>query len=379
MSAAWALLVMFYACLIITGLCGGMRAQASEALLPDLHDEVDNSLLPLGHRVAILISGLWESGFTDRWAIPSMRSHVMRPLTRSGVGEVHFFVHSEPEASSNMTLLELENVWSEMLGSGLKGIFIKPGGVHRTEGRFSHGQYRQFNRIRELFDMVLGHEVSMGARYSHVIRMRTDAIWVQDLPSYSDLVWAVPAGKVAAVPERRVQKFTSPHGLALEDLVTNVFWISSRANAWWLTAMMPVLLMRSIDQPSLASVLQCQDSQMEKKFSTVDDQNEREQMLKKTQKACSDHVLRADRGVTDEALFSYLLHRHVGPANILDSCAITGDFWQGCSSCTPLHETMLYRPCHMWDEWRGPDDPLEIYMAEIERILEEEQRKKPTS
>ena len=82
------------------------------------------------------------SGVTDRIAIPSMRSHMTRPLTRGGVGEAHFFMHSEPEATSNMTLLELEQVWRDMLGGSLKGIFIKPSGVHRTEGQFAHGQYR---------------------------------------------------------------------------------------------------------------------------------------------------------------------------------------------------------------------------------------------
>ena len=30
----------------------------------------------------------------------------------------------------------------------------------------------------------------------------------------------------------------------------------------------------------------------------------------------------------------------------------------------------------MWDEWRGPNDPLAIHIVEIERILEEENGKK---
>ena len=191
-------------------------------------------------------------------------------------------------------------------------------------------------------------------------------------------MWAVPAGKVAA--PQRVQRFTGPEDSAeWDDVVTNVFWISSRAHAWWLTVMTPVLLMRSIDKPVLASVLNCQDLQIEKMFTIVQNPNQRRQMLKKKQKTCNEHVLRADHKVTDEALFSYLLHRHVGPGNLLDSCEITGDFWQGCSSCSSRRPTMLYRPCHMWDEWRGPNDPLEIHMAEIERILEEESRKQQPS
>jgi hypothetical protein len=330
--------------------------------------EADNQLLPISSNlVAVMISGLWVSGVTDRYAIPSLRGHVMRALTRGGVGEAHIFVHSEPEAGSNMTLLELERVCREMLGTGLKGVFIKPAGVHRTVGEFEHLQYRQYNRLRELLDMMLGQEVLIGERYSHVIRVRTDAIWVQDFPSYSDLLRAVPAGTVAVPrPKHQIDRALG----VTSKLVTDAFWISSRSIVYRLIFMMPVLLMRSLDMPTLADLLNCQDSQIEREFLYVSNHRERERMIKGRQKICSEHV--KAKSVSAEAVFSYLLVRYVASENLLDSCEITGDFWQYCSNCLSLHSTSLWRPCHMWDHWRAENDPLEIEMAEIERILEEE-------
>ena len=64
---------------------------------------------------------------------------------------------------------------------------------------------------------------------------------------------------------------------------------------------MPVHLVWSIDKSILASVLNCHDSQIETMFTIVQDSNQRGQMLKKNQKICSEHVLRADHKVTNEA------------------------------------------------------------------------------
>ena len=41
------------------------------------------------------------------------------------------------------------------------------------------GGLRQFLRLRDLYPRVLAEERFLNARYSHMVRMRTDAVWFQ--------------------------------------------------------------------------------------------------------------------------------------------------------------------------------------------------------
>jgi hypothetical protein len=79
----------------------------------------------------------------------------------------------------------------------------------------------QFAIQSHAFKLMLREEERMQQRYSHVARMRTDAVWLSSWPQYPEVVSLVPplSTKVAAVPA---------HG----PLFCDYFWLSSRATAW---------------------------------------------------------------------------------------------------------------------------------------------------
>jgi hypothetical protein len=55
----------------------------------------------------------------------------------------------------------------------------------------------QFVQLGELYDLLLAEELEHGLRYSHVIRMRSDHIWVHAWPPARTLHVRMPPGTLA--------------------------------------------------------------------------------------------------------------------------------------------------------------------------------------
>ena len=82
----------------------------------------------------------------------------------------------------------------------------------------------QFERLRDLYPLVLAEERRMLQRYSHVIRMRTDSTWLSAWKEVEVLHKKVP-------PRDFVVAFPNPHHHSGTPFIPDLFWIASRAAA----------------------------------------------------------------------------------------------------------------------------------------------------
>eukprot|EP00960_Hanusia_phi_P026667 746386-Hanusia_phi.AAC.2 len=90
----------------------------------------------------------------------------------------------------------------------------------------------QYSRMRELYPLLLAQETYNRARYSHVVRMRTDVAFIRPWPPLAPAPWgnALVLGPL----------FSSP-GLLLDH-----FFIVSRQASWDMLYQMPLLFLRPI-------------------------------------------------------------------------------------------------------------------------------------
>ena len=79
----------------------------------------------------------------------------------------------------------------------------------------------QFDRLRDAMLQVLREERVLRRRYSHVVRMRTDLIWLETWPSHSDLSTLIPPDSATLAGDFLDQ-----------GIFSDYFWIASRAIAW---------------------------------------------------------------------------------------------------------------------------------------------------
>lgn len=230
----------------------------------------DNSHLPVGGKVAILITGLTRS-LTPALMLPTLTEHVIQGL---GEEHVHVFVHTcgrplgdsadksaqakEREAIADMykelvpvsvlravvvtspdygrtpQTIHLSNRYSAPInstdeaGSDSDGTGI-PGVPRFWEHPFETYPLvflLQFESLVDIFRLLLREEIRQQERYSHVVRMRTDAMWSVRWAPYSQLRSLLPpaSDKLAAVPtqgegdKRAMQK----DPMALEERPNNM-------------------------------------------------------------------------------------------------------------------------------------------------------------
>jgi hypothetical protein len=104
----------------------------------------------------------------------------------------------------------------------------------------------QFESLLDVFRLMLREEIRQQRRYSHVIRMRTDAIWSATWSPYPALRSLVPptSEKLAAVPT------SGP-------LFDDHFWIASRAVAWRAFVDAPYHMKQPVDRKHMYEVFGC--------------------------------------------------------------------------------------------------------------------------
>jgi len=229
--------------------------------------EEDNWDLPIGVHGALVVTGLFVPGVTKEQALPSLLAHIVQPSAsadgpRRGGGDGrrgesrgrglqgggwHVFVHSEAARNGIVTDEQVAHFFSAALGSDLKGIIVRQAGLAR--GPLQHPQAPQYIRLREAYEMVLSMERLRGSRYSHVARLRTDAIWLRRWPSVTELERQMPgAGFTVAGPmyPSVVRCLaSSPRSRCEEQIkVNDMFFLASRAVARKCFVALPALFSR---------------------------------------------------------------------------------------------------------------------------------------
>jgi hypothetical protein len=306
-------------------------ASESSSLQSEDSDPVaDNHALPLGRNLAIVMVGLFHPTVTIDCIISLLDS--IQELYGQQADAVHFFLHVEPawtSASHEEAVEYIHAQCEEELGERLKGLIVRSAGT--LIGKMFTRQARQFNRLQECFEMVLGQECLEGFRYTHVVRTRTDILF--------PFPWqATPALLSADVPHKTTEAHELlsafvPHntiagpgwGCRLRPANTCVlkndqFWIASRSRAWLMFVVLPFTFSRRPPIKNMSSVLQCQDpveapsssctANFDKTFLTHD-------------------TLLSDPHICDkipELLISFFLLDRIGERNLLDSCALTSTY-----------------------------------------------------
>ena len=220
-------------------------------------ETLDNQHLPIGTKVAVLLVGLTRS-ITPAIMLPAFERHVLRQL---GAEHVHVFIHTSPpgregvdKAAQRRERREIQEMYQQLVPPEvLKAIVVTSSDYQNTprttfvaspdpspvtipqEDLLHDGGYPRvwehhlrmhqhslvwFYSLRDLFKLLLRQEVQQGARYSHVIRMRTDAIWMCDWANYSMIQRYIP-------PESDFIGAAATAG----PLMVDHFWIASRAAA----------------------------------------------------------------------------------------------------------------------------------------------------
>ena len=118
-----------------------------------------------------------------------------------------------------------------------------------------HKQARQFNRLRDAYELVLGQESLEGSRYTHVIRTRTDIVFAFPWHIGVDqLLAAVPDGKVAG-PAWGCRERPPNTCLVFSDQ----FWISWRSRSWLTFVVHPFTFSNSPTVEEMVSALRCEE------------------------------------------------------------------------------------------------------------------------
>ena len=304
-------------------------SESSSLQSVDSDPVADNHALPLGRNLAIVMVGLFHPTVTID-CIASLLD-IIQELYGQPADAVHFFLHVEPAWSSASHEEAAEYIHAqcqEQLGECLKGLIIRSAGT--LIGKMFTRQARQFNRLQECFEMVLGQECLEGVRYTHVIRTRTDILF--------SFPWHSPPLLSADVPH----KTTGAHEL-LSDVVphntiagpgwgcrlrpantcvlkNDQFWIASRSRAWLMFVVLPFTFSRPPPIQNMSSVLQCQDPVEAPSSSCTANFG---------QTFLTHDTLLSDPHICDkipELLLSFFLLDRIGERNLLDSCALTNTY-----------------------------------------------------
>ena len=212
--------------------------------------DVDNKHLPIGDNIAILVVG--KTKYITQTALHTLKTRVL-----SRYPNAHVFVHVSPTSwgeAGNETR-ETQHVYQSVVGhEHLKALVITSENyghdhlklesslcedVHQdhapSRGRGNEGSVWepvcgsplvrratvQFDRLRDAMLQVLREERVLCYRYSHVVRMRTDLIWLETWPSHSDLSTLIPPDSATLAGDFLDQ-----------GIFSDYFWIASRAIAW---------------------------------------------------------------------------------------------------------------------------------------------------
>ena len=195
--------------------------------------QTDNENLPIGQaRLAVVVTGLFKPGITDDYSLVSVKHHIISV----GYETVDVFVYVEPREDSSLSREEVEaciraalppeNIKVILVGrpSAVQGPWESVGDAMEAGRSFEAEQqhalgtsrkpaqrnstrrllYRaeraniiQFVQLSDLYDLLLAEELEHGLRYSHVIRMRSDHIWVHAWPPARTLHVRMPPGTLA--------------------------------------------------------------------------------------------------------------------------------------------------------------------------------------
>jgi hypothetical protein len=189
--------------------------------------DLDNSHLPVDNKIAIMLSG--QTRAMTPSAIGTLKRHVLDRHPNA-----HVFVHSSPLSHSEEAMHGLKEMYKQAIGEQLKAVIITPASYGKASSFFCHyaspeedlfdepGSSTvalQFLRLSELMPLLLREERYQEARYSHVVRMRTDITWLRDWPDLSLLHTLIP-------PDSKILA-TDLQGGAM---VFDGFWIAGRTS-----------------------------------------------------------------------------------------------------------------------------------------------------
>ena len=178
----------------------------------------------------------------------------------------------------------------------------------------------QFVQLGELYDLLLAEELEHGLRYSHVVRMRSDHIWVHVWPPARILNARVPAGTLAG-----------PNLASLQGC--DKFWIASRHVARATIKDLASMVLRPHEGSALSRVLDCagQADEVEKNICEL---------------ACA--------SMWAEAIVLAYLYVTVGRGRLVGSCEVTGEFLENAS------QNAGNRLCRSRKGWQGVYNAREI-------------------
>lgn len=141
--------------------------------------------------------GICITGLLRTLLLPLVRDsfhrHVVRPITRAGLSTTAFVavVGRWPEASYNHTLLR-EAIRDAYAAEAVTALAPRspnyrcpPPELSRSTSRFSFGTTDvliQFVAIRRCYAMLVAAEQRRGQQYAYVMRLRTDILYMEDIP-----------------------------------------------------------------------------------------------------------------------------------------------------------------------------------------------------
>jgi hypothetical protein len=286
------------------------HAGASDAVSRDVESWPDNRRLPLGNRVAVIVSGLGKRGVLEH-ALHSLQKNVVEALGRDNV---HVFVHTEPSESSFTTSEVLGILTQHLSPANLRGYVINvPGTIRRGRmygaKRWTAGRIHiQFDRLRDAFQLVLAEEQVENERYAWICRVRTDTIWL--LPwSAESLRNVVPQNKTVAGP------YFDLHGHRRD-----IFWIASRDAAWLAFALVPNFFLGHMNKTDMWNVLSCDARTAEDDWRLPSAWTR----MSLAERGCETCIEAPQYGFCPEVVIPFALLQ--GGLHLTDSCQITGVF-----------------------------------------------------
>ena len=284
---------------------------------------LDNSALPTGRRVAVIVSGLAKRGLFE---------HTLRFLHRNvvdalgGPDRVHVFVHAEPENSYDMA--EVQALISEILAvQSRKGMILTKPGARKERMRevnawtVPQGKRAQFDRVRDAFQLVLAQEQLNQERYGWVCRTRTDTMWLE--PWNSNRIALIAQNYTVAGPN-----------FELPGHRHDEFWLASRDAAWRAFMLLPTFFYLHFDDAELWAALGC-DARTEE-----DDWLDFRVTTWKT-RGCED-CIRATPRLCPEVIVPFAFIK--SGLRLADGCPITGQFVTSGFHNPVEHSCQPFRP-----------------------------------
>lgn len=251
----------------------------------------DNQDLPIHPaRIALLVSGLTQP--VTSLMLSSVMREIVQPLGSDGV---HVFVHTTASFTEDWGVGKqkawrgnapddaVAKIYTSVLGECLR-LLVVDRHYHSAEkvytgmppGEKCAGQAReecisstvkgeqawlprswrdpnpltcrmQFFRLRELYPHVLAEEKVLKSRYSHLVRLRTDAIWYRPW-NFRFVADINPQSRMVALP-----RGDAPGS----DMVPDSFWISSRGAAHAAFSGFADFLQQPIDRKEIFDLFNC--------------------------------------------------------------------------------------------------------------------------